>query len=385
MKINLSECFITNEEIRSVSKVIKSGWLATGKITKKFEDACKKKIGCKEAIATNSCTNGINAVLHALKLKPGDEVITSPLTYISTINNLYNFGLKIKFIDINKNNYCIDLDLLKKAINKKTKCILITHYGGVPCDTEEVLKIINKKKIFLIEDAATAFGSKIKEKYIGSFNNSCAVFSFYPNKIITTGEGGLICTNNITLAKKLRNIIYCGINKTAFNRSKKLLAYKYDVTYPGFKYNFTDIQAALGISQLKKLDKLISYRLKLRKIYYKYLNDLKSNKIIQFQEINNKFKSSEYIFTILLNKNKLKCSRDKLLLYLSKKNISCSVHYMTTYNLSFYKNKFNHKKLTFNKEVCENILSLPFHNNLKENDVRYICKEINYFLNINKK
>ena len=128
----------------------------------------------------------------------------------------------------------------------------------------------------------------------------------------------MICTNNTTLAKKLRNIIYCGINKTAINRSKKLLTYKYDVTYPGFKYNFTDIQAALGMSQLKKLDKLISYRSKLRKVYHKYLNDLKSNKIIQFQEINNKFKSSEYIFTILLNKNKLKCSRDKLLSYLSK-------------------------------------------------------------------
>ena len=110
MKFNLSECFFTNEEIISVSKVIKSGWLTTGKITKKFEDACKK-IGCKEAIATNSCTNGINAVLHALNLKPGDEVITSPLTYISTINNLYNFGLKIKLIDINRNNYSIDINL----------------------------------------------------------------------------------------------------------------------------------------------------------------------------------------------------------------------------------------------------------------------------------
>ena len=189
-----------------------------------------------------------------------------------------------KIIDINRNNYSIDINLLKKAINKKTKCILVTHYGGVPCDIEKILKIIKKKKIFLIEDAATAFGSKIKEKYIGSFNNSCAVFSFYPNKIITTGEGGLICTNNTTLAKKLRNIIYCGINKTAINRSKKLLTYKYDVTYPGFKYNFTDIQAALGMSQLKKLDKLISYRSKLRKVYHKYLNDLKSSKSYNFKK-----------------------------------------------------------------------------------------------------
>ena len=304
MKINLSECYTNNDEVRSITKVLKSGWLTSGKLTEKFENISKKKLKCKYAIATNSCTNGINSVLHASGLKKGDEVITSPLTFISTINNLYNFGLKIKFVDIDKSNYSIDIKKLKKSITKKTKCILVTHYGGVPCDIRKILEFIKKKNIFLIEDAATAFGSKINNKFIGSFKDSCAIFSFYPNKIITTGEGGLICTNNKTLAKKIRTNISCGIDKTPFARLKNKEPFKYDVTYPGFKYNFTDLQAALGIQQIKKIEKIIKYRKELRQKYYFHLKDLHSKDIISFLKIPKNFRSSEYIFTILLNPKK---------------------------------------------------------------------------------
>ena len=244
--LNVYKPYLNYKEISAVSKVLKSGWLTNGKTTSKFEKNISKFIKSKNALAVNSCTNGLNSVLHALNLKKGDEIITSPMTFISSIHNLQNMGLKIKLVDIDIKTYNIDVNLLKKSVTKKTKCILVTHYGGLPCDMNQIIKICKNKKIHIVEDAATALGAKIGNKPVGSSKISTAVFSLYANKIITTGEGGIIATNNNILYKKLKIITQCGIDKSPWRRSFQKKSYYFQAVYPGFKYNFTDIQSAIG-------------------------------------------------------------------------------------------------------------------------------------------
>ena len=377
--INTFAPYLGNEETISVKKVIQSGWLTNGKITLKFENRIKKYLNCKNVLAVNSCTSGMNSALHALNLKKGDEVITSANTFVSTINNLYQFGLKIKLVDIELDTYMLDLHKLKKAISKKTKCIIITHYGGVSFEIDKIINIAKQKKIKIIEDAATALGSKYKKKFVGSNKYSICVFSLYANKIITTGEGGIITCENKNLAKKIKIINSNGINKDPWSRKKNKMQYQYDVTYPGFKYNFTDIQSAIGIEQLKKLRSIVRYRKKLREFYLIELKDLLEKKIIKTQKINIDQDPAFYIFTILLNKKKTNKNRDELIEYLRKNKINTTVHYIPANKHLFYKKKLRNFKLENTNYVYENIISLPFHNHLKKNDVKFICNKIQKF------
>ena len=381
--IKLSEPLIDKKEISAVTKVLKSGWLTSGKLTQLFESNVSNFLKSKNVIATNSCTNGLYATLKALNFKPGDEVITSPFTFISTINTIHQLGLKIKFADINLDNFNIDVEQLKKKITKRTKCILITHYGGIPCDLDKIYKLA-KKGIKIVEDAATALGAEFKNKKIGSFNKSITVFSLYANKIITTAEGGLVSTNDQKLANKIRTLISIGIDKNPWTRTAEKMSYKYDLKYPGYKFNFTDLQASIGIEQLKKIKKIILYRKKIRKIYNKNLSHLVDKNFINIYKAQKDVKSAEYIYTILIKNTKF--SRDKLINYLTHKKIITSVHYIPAIYLSYYKKMFKNEKLPNTKYVFKNIISLPFHNKLKEKDIKYITKVISeYFIYENKK
>tara|TARA_Y100000590_G_C15730205_1_gene1016670 strand:- start:1003 stop:2160 length:1158 start_codon:yes stop_codon:yes gene_type:complete len=374
---------INKIEINSLIKVMKSGWLTSGNVTLKFENEVRKTLKVKNAIAVNSCTNGIFAALHALGLKKNDEVITTPLTFVSTIHNLFNFGLKIKLVDINLDDFSLSAKILEKNISSKTKCVLITHYGGIPANIKEIIKICKRKNIKVIEDAATAFGAKLNNKNIGSFNNSIAVFSFYANKIITTGEGGVITLNNNRIAKKIRNLISCGIDKDPWQRSLAKKSWFYKVPIYGFKYNFTDLQASIGLEQIKKLKKIQHYRRQLRKLYDKELKPLYDNQILIKNYKNKKSVYSEYIYTLLINENYTNLKRDNLIMFLKKKNINCTVHYIPANKHLFYKYKFNNFKLTNSDYVFNNILSIPFHNNISMKDAVYIAREIKKFFKIN--
>ncbi len=378
--INTFEPYLGSEEINSVQKVIKSGWLTSGQVTSKFEKKIKEYLKCNNALAVNSCTSGINSALHAFGLKAGDEIITSPFTFVSVINNLYHLKLNIKLVDIDLNTYMFDIAKLKKTITKKTKCIIVTHYAGTPFDMEKVLDILKKNKISIIEDAATALGAKYKKKYVGDNNyGSVTIFSLYANKIITAGEGGIITCKNDKLAKKLRIINSCGIDRDPWLRKKNAMQYQYQVTAPGFKYNFTDIQSAIGIEQLKKIEKIIKYREILKKIYINELKTLIEDGILKLQKINSDQRSALYIFTVLLNKNKTDKNRDDLIKWLKYKNINTSVHYIPAHKHKFYKKIFKNFDLKNTDYIYDNIISLPMHNNLNKKDIKYISTEIKRF------
>jgi len=362
------------KERNSIWSTLKSNWLVNGPKTLKFENQIKKNLKTKNAIAVNSCTSGLFVALHAIGLKKGDEVITTPLTFVSTIHNLYNYGLKIKLIDINMEDLSIDLDVLKKNISKKTKCILVNHYGGIPAKIDEIIPFCKKKKIKVIEDAATALGAKLGNKKIGSFDNTITVFSLQVNKIITTGEGGIITTNDNKIAKKIRLLASCG---RIFQKN----SWKYKVPTYGFKFNFTDMQAALGLEQLKKLNKIQKYRRKLRLLYNKQFQNLINKNILKIQNLSYKKKFSEYIYTIILNEKKIKFKRDNLMNFLKKRGIETTVHYIPANKIDFYKKSFKKYKLKNSDYVYKNIISLPFHNKLKSKDIIYISNIINNFIN----
>ena len=373
---NLSEPYLNYKEIVNVSSVLKSGWLTAGPITLKLEDKVKKIIKTKNVISVNSATNGILISLIALGAKKNDEVITQSNTYISTINTLYNLGLKISLCDIDLKTGNVNADQFKKKITKRTKFFIPVHNGGNPVELIKILKIAKKNKIKIIDDAATAFGAKIKNKFIGSFNGAVTVFSLHANKLITSGEGGLISTNNDILAKKIRILIQSGLTKDTWNRKKSKNYRILNASLPGYKFNYNDILASIAIVQVEKIKKILNYRKKLKKKYLDELEFLFTKKLIKTTFVDNKYSSALYNFQILFNTKK---TRNNMANFLENKKIHTTIHYTPAHEHSFYKKKLKNIGLKNTNYFFNNSLSLPFHNNLKLKDITYITKQIKKF------
>lgn len=377
---SVSKPFISKDDINDIKDILKTGWITYGPKSIELEEIVKKKIKSKNVIAVNSATSGIFISLIALGAKKGDEVLTPSNTYISTIHSIYNLGLKIKFCDVNIETGCVDEDIFKDNITKKTKFFIPVHYGGRPSNINSMIKIAKKLGIKIIEDAATALGSKINGKFIGSYDGSVSVFSLHANKIITSGEGGLISTNNNNVAKKIRLLINSGLTKDTWSR-KKLKNYRIlNAKLPGYKMNYNDILATIAIKQMNKIDKVISYREKLYDHYKKKLHNISKKKLIEFPKLNPNNENVYYNFEILIKKSKKQ--RDFLANFLQRKKISTAIYYTPAHKHSFYKNKFKNLKLPNTEYYFERSLSLPFHNNLSLKDVDIITKQVNnFFLN----
>ena len=250
---------IGNQEIQFVSKIIRSKWIGSGPITEEFERKFKKYKKSKYALSVNSCTAALHLSLIYCGIRYNDEVITTPMTFASTINSIMLTGAKPVLADIDPNTFNIDPREIEKKITKKTKAILIVHFAGLPCDMEKILKITKKYKLKLIEDCAHAIESKYKKRHVGNFGDA-GCFSFYSTKNLTTGEGGMIVCNNKKISQKIRVARLHGLSKDAWKRylpesvkNKKKFEH-YDVTEIGMKYNMIDINAAMGLIQLGKLE-----------------------------------------------------------------------------------------------------------------------------------
>ena len=376
--------FFDGSEIKSLRKTLESNWVAPGPKTLLFEKKIKKKFKVKNAIAINSCTSGIAISLIALGAKKGDEIITPSNTFISSINTFYNLGLKIKLCDVDKDTWSVTDKIFKKNISKKTKFFVPVHFAGNPLEIEKIIKTATRNNIKIIEDAATAFGSKVSKKYVGSFNNSVTIFSLHANKIINSADGGIITTNNNSLAKKIRILINNGLDKNSWNRRINNNFKALNATVPGYKYNYNDILASIAISQFNKIDKIISFRKRLYKRYVFNLRNLIKEKLIRLQILNTKNLSSMYCFQILLVGNDYNL-RNKLALFLEKNNITTTVYYTPAHLHDFYKKKLNSDNLENTNELFYKSLALPFHNKLKNKDVDKVCRVVINYLKKNAK
>lgn len=362
---------LNQEDIDEVLDTLKSGWIGTGPKTKAFEGFFKNYIGCKYAICLNSCTAGLHLALIASGISAGDEVITTPMTFAATVNVIEHVGAKPVFVDIHPGNLTIDTTKIERKINGKTKAILPVHFAGHPAALDEIQYLAKKYDLAVIEDAAHAIESEYKGKKIGSISDFTA-FSFYATKNITTAEGGILTTNNKKSAEKIEILSLHGMTKDAWKRyTHKGIVKNFEIIYPGFKYNMFDIQAALGINQLKRIRKLYSLR---KHLYKRYEGLLKKIDLIQLLKEDDDIVHAYHLFILLLNLDKLKISRDHLRFILDQYGIGTGVHYVSLHRQPYYINKYKFKPGDFPiaNDVSDRTFSLPLYVDLKEEEQDYI-------------
>lgn len=359
--------WLNDKEIEEVVDALKSSWITTGPKMRLFEDNFKKYIGSKYAIAVNSGTAALHISTSSIDIKLGDEVITTPLTFVASANCVVYRGGTPIFADIKKDTYNIDPNEIKKKITPKTKAIIPVHFTGQPCDMDEINEIAEENDLYIIEDAAHAIDAEYKGKKIGDISD-LTIFSFHPVKNITTAEGGMVTTNNDELYKKLLMFRTHGISKDAGKRFDKSGDYYYDMKYLGFRYNLSELHASLGIHQLDKLESFQKRRREIVKIYNRELENIDQ---ITIPYVKKNIKHSWHIYVIQLNLEKLKVERDHIFKALREENIGVNVHYIPVHYHSFYQNKFGLKKGILPKVewLFPRLLTIPIFPKMSDNDV----------------
>lgn len=367
---------IGKAEIEEVVDTLDSGWLTMGPKTLEFEGLVAEYTGAKHAIAVNSCTAALHLSLIALGIGKGDEVITTPFTFAATGNVIIHAGARPVFVDIDRATYNIDSEKVERAITKRTRAIMPVHYAGQACDIRTINRVAEKHHLFTIEDAAHAIGAEYEGKKIGTFADATC-FSFYVTKNMTTGEGGAITTDNDTLADKLRILRLHGISRDAWKRYTSAGDWYYEIEECGWKYNMTDMQAALGIQQIKRLDEFIAIRREYAQIYTEELSKI-SGVITPYEMPNTKH--VYHLYPILLSSY----DRKKFIEQMRERNIGCSVHFIPLHLHPFYRRTFKFRKGDFpdSEWVYEREVSLPLYPNMTKRDLRYVINAVADVLNV---
>ncbi len=364
--IPVSKPLLSTKEISHIEKVFQTGWLGLGSVTRDFENQLKNYVNSKNIIATNTGTTAIHLAIDSYRIGKGDEVLVPSMTYAAGIQAIISSGATPVFVECQKQNLLIDINDVKKKITKKTKAIMPVHYCGQPCDMDELLDIGESKKIKIIEDAAHAIGSKYKNKNIGSFGHATC-FSFDPIKVITSGEGGAVSTNNDELASIMKRKRILGIDKETWSRYKNKRKMFYDVVDMGYRYHMPNFCAAIGIEQLKKIDNFISKRKKICKTYDSELRNLRNVKPLTVD-----YESSVPFIYILKIKNNL---RSKFIKHLKKAEIDTAIHYIPNHYHSYFK-KFYRSSLPITESVGREIVTIPLFVKLSQKQIDHIINSI---------
>jgi dTDP-4-amino-4,6-dideoxygalactose transaminase len=357
--IPISKPLFSKKEEKAVIKVLRSGILTQGKLVEIFEKKFAEYIGTKYAIATSSGTTALHIALLAHGIGTGDEVITTPFSFIASSNAILYCGAKPVFVDISEEDFNINPDLIEEKITKKTKAILVVHLYGNPARMDKIMKIAKKHNLVVIEDACQAHGASIKNKKVGSFGTGC--FSFYPTKNMTTGEGGMITTNSKEIYEKAKLLRNHGMK----------LRYHHEIL--GFNFRMTEIAAAIGIEQLKKLDFFNEKRIKNAEFYNK---NIKKEGII-LPKVRKNYKHVFHQYTLRITEKCTK-TREEIMEILKKEGIQTSIYYP----LPIYKQKpyldlgFN-EELPVTERLCKEVLSIPVHPALTKKDLVKIVNLIN--------
>lgn len=373
--IPFSRPWIDETEIEAVSEVLASKWISTGARVREFERAFAEYIGVQHAIAVSSCTAALHLSLVVTGIGIGDEVITTPYTFTATAEAIRYVGAKPVFVDIKPDSLNIDVDRIVDAITSNTKALMPVHIAGLPCDMGALRDICKKHNLFLIDDAAHAVPAEYQGQFIGTLSDLSA-FSFYANKNITTGEGGMITTNNDAFAESLRTMRLHGIDKDAWSRQSKRSIWRYDITTEGYKYNMTDIQAAMGLCQLMKINKMHERRQNIIEIYNEELSKLPQISLPKCSENSNKH--AWHLYMIQLDE----VDRDEFVEAMRDENIECSVHYIPLHLFEYYQKQYGYNVGDFPnaEQVFERVVSLPLHPALTESDVYIVINAIRSIL-----
>ena len=377
MKIPFGRPILEIEEKQAIQKVLENPILVHGPNSIKFEDDFKNYTGAETSISVSSCTAGMHLVYFALGLGEGDEVIVPAQTHVATAHAVELVGAKAIFVDICKENGNIDPELIESAISSRTRAIAIVHYLGVPVDMEKVMKIAKRHNLFVLEDCALALGARINGIHTGLIGDA-GVFSFYPIKHITTAEGGMIILKDKKLENKLKRAKAFGIDKTHSERKNQGI---YEAIDLGFNYRMSEIHAALGIEQLKKLPEFLKKRRENFNILEKGLDDLKNIRILP-QPVNVKVTSSHYCCGMLLG-SKLTSKRSEIINRMKEVGIGTSIYYPNPVpRMNYYRKKYGYNASSFinSSYISDNIISLPVGPHLNKDSMDYIVKSIKMIL-----
>lgn len=349
---------ISEAAIEEVVASLRSGWITTGPKVQKFEEMLSAYHSGRRAVCVSSATAGLQIALIALGIKEGNEIITTPLTFVATLNTIVLAGGKPVLVDIDPQTLNINAAAIEAAITPKTKAIMPVHYAGLPCDMDTIYALAKKHSLRVVEDCAHAIGAVYKGRKLGS-SGDIQVMSFHPNKNMTTGEGGAIITDDKEVIHRLERLRFHGIDRDAFNRFSKAGSQQYDVVAAGYKYNMMDIQAALGIHQLPELDGFIEKRTKLARRYIEMLGGWSEFTLPQAPKYDHAH--AWHLFTPLLNQNKAGLDRDGLINAMRAENIGLGLHYQSTHTFSYYQDNYGWKPGDFPNALSagERIFSLP--------------------------
>lgn len=367
---------IGDEEIAAVVACMRTGWITTGPISKQFEQAFADYVGDNvEAIAVNSATAGLHLALEAIGITEGDEVIVPTLTFTATAEVVRYLGAKPVFVDIDPCSMNISPAAIESAISPRTRAIVPVHYAGLACDMDSILALATKHRLRVVEDAAHAFPTKYRNQIIGTLKSDVVVFSFYANKTMTTGEGGMIVTRDSTLARRMRMMRIHGINSDAFNRYvSKTPAWYYEVVAAGFKYNLTDIAASIGIEQLRKIDRFLLRREYLAARYDSALSNLPLRLPPRAQH-GCTHAWHLYVIRLTCSANK---GRDEIIKLLSERGIGTSVHFIPLHRQPFWRDTYELRAASFPAadEAYQSMITLPLYTRMSDVDQDRVIDEV---------
>jgi dTDP-4-amino-4,6-dideoxygalactose transaminase len=367
-----------------VSDALRSGWITSGPRVAAFEKEFSAYVSALFGITVTSATAGFHILLQALGIGPGDEVISASLTWPSPVNMVEFLGARPVFADIDVKTFQLDPLSVERVLTPRTKAIIPVHFGGQPCDLDAFRTLSEKFGLTLIEDAAHAVGAEYRGQRIGSGNNP-AVFSFHAIKNLTTGEGGLITVSDEKLRDHLMSLRFHGVNQDAWKRYAREAAKGYDLFEPGWKYNLTDLQAALGLVQLRRIEEMNERRRKLAELYDRFLDSVPE--IIRPAKVSYPSHHSWHLYTVLIDSKRTGFTRDEFREELRKRNIGTGLHFLAVHELSYYRDRYHPEpELLRNSEyVAARILSLPLFPDMQEDDVMQVVEEIRDLLSIRRR
>ncbi|HLF19232.1 MAG TPA: DegT/DnrJ/EryC1/StrS family aminotransferase [Bacteroidota bacterium] len=369
---------IEEDEIQEVVDSLRTGWLGTGPKVAKFEELFREYIGAEHAVAVHSCTAALHLSMIAANVGQGDEVITSPMTFAATANAVIHTGATPIFADIERRTLNINPAEIRRKITSATKAIIPVHFAGRACKMDEIVGLADEHRLTVINDAAHAIETEYRGKKIGRYGMMTA-YSFYATKNLATGEGGMIVTERSDLADKLKMFALHGMTKDAWKRFSDSGYKHYEVVYPGFKYNMMDLQAAIGIHQIKKIEKYSERR---KEIWNRYNEAFHELPVVLPAEVEPHTRHSFHLYTLLLDIDNLPISRDRFMELMFWENIGTGVHYRALHLHPYYRERYGYKRGDFpNAEyVSDRTVSLPLSAKLTDEDVRDVISSVRKIL-----
>jgi dTDP-4-amino-4,6-dideoxygalactose transaminase len=365
--------WIGREEIDAVVETLQSDWITTGPKTRDFESLFADYVDAPAALGLNSCTAGLHVALQTLGIGPGDEVITTPLTFAASVNVIEHVGARPVLVDVEPDTLNLSPDRVSEAVTPQTRAILPVHFAGHPVDLDAINAIAAEHQLAVVEDAAHGLAARYKGRPIGSHGNPAA-YSFYATKNITTGEGGML-TGDGAFLDDARIVSLHGMSREAWRRYEKGGAWKYDIVSPGFKYNMTDIQASIGICQLNRLD---GFQARRREVVGEYVRGLRDLDEVELPVEQPHVEHAWHLFVIRLRTDQLRIDRDAFITELTARNIGTSVHFIPIHLHSYYRQKYGYRADDFPtaNAAYERIVSLPLNPRMCDQDVADVIEAV---------